>query len=231
MKLLVWDFDGTLGYQKRGYFSESILRVIHEIDPEKKITVEEIRPFLRSGFPWHSPDQPHLDIVTADQWWERLHPIFQHAFEAAGVKAGQADECSRKVRMIYTEPSNWILYEDTLPTLERLASRGWSHVLLSNHVPELPDILRHLGLDNYMKAIYCSAQIGYEKPNPKAFRIVLAAYPEANPIWMIGDNPEADFAGGRANGMRAILARKPQPGIEPFAQDLYQVEKILENLG
>ncbi len=33
MKLLIWDFDGTLGYQKRGYFSESIVRVIRETEP------------------------------------------------------------------------------------------------------------------------------------------------------------------------------------------------------
>ncbi len=128
---------------------------------------------------------------------------------------------------MYTEASNWALFDDTLPALQRLASLGWSHVVLSNHVPELPDILRYLGVENYLEAIFCSAQIGYEKPNPNAFRIVLAAYPEANPIWMIGDNPEADFAGARGNGMRAILARRPHPGIEPFALDLLKVEKIL----
>ena len=44
MKLLIWDFDGTLGYQKRGYFSESILQVIRETDPGTRITVEQIRP-------------------------------------------------------------------------------------------------------------------------------------------------------------------------------------------
>jgi putative hydrolase of the HAD superfamily len=229
MKLLIWDFDGTLGYQKRGYFSESIAQVIRETNPETTITVEHIRPYLRTGFPWHNPEQPHLDISTADQWWERLHPIFQLAFEGAGFTAARAAECARKVRMIYTEPGNWALYEDTLPVLQRLASLGWSHVILSNHVPELPDILHHLGADNYLEAIFCSAQIGYEKPNQNAFKVVLAAYPEANPIWMIGDNPEADFAGARKSGLHAILARKPHPGITPFAADLFSVEEILKD--
>ena len=228
MKLLIWDFDGTLGYQKRGYFSESILQVIRETNPETTITVEQIRPYLHDGFPWHSPEKPHPDICTADQWWERLYPVFQRAFEAAGLDASQASENSRKVRAVYTETGSWVLYDDTFPVLQRLANRGWIHVLLSNHVPELPDILHQLGLDNYLEAIFCSAQTGYEKPNPNAFRMVLAAYPEANPIWMVGDNPQADFAGARANGLRAILARKPHPGIEPFANDLSAVEKILE---
>jgi len=45
---------------------------------------------------------------------------------------------------------------------------------------------------------------------------------------MIGDNPEADIAGARRCGLRALLVRKPHPGIEPFALDLSAVEKILE---
>jgi putative hydrolase of the HAD superfamily len=228
MRLLIWDFDGTLGYQKRGYFSESIVHVIREIDPETTITAEQIRPYLRTGFPWHTPEQPHLDISSAEQWWERLYPIFQRAVEGAGFTADRAAACARKVRAVYTEPGCWELYEDTLPALERLSSRGWIHVILSNHVPELPDILHRLGLDNYLGAIFCSAQTGYEKPHPNAFSMVLAAYPDANPVWMIGDNPEADFAGARRCGLRAILVRKPHPGIEQFGIDLNAVEKILE---
>jgi putative hydrolase of the HAD superfamily len=215
VKLLIWDFDGTLGYQKRGYFSESILQVIRESDPRAGITVEQIRPYLHTGFPWHTPEQPHLDICTADQWWERLYPVFQRAFEAAGFDATRAAECSRKVRAVYTEAGSWALYDDTIPALRRLANQGWSNVLLSNHTPKLPEILQALGLDRYLEAIFCSAQTGYEKPNPMAFRLVLAAYPAANPVWMIGDNPDADIAGARVNGLRTILVRKPHLGIEP----------------
>jgi HAD superfamily hydrolase (TIGR01549 family) len=206
------------------------LCVIREIDPENKITVEQIRTYLRNGFPWHTPEQPHLDIFTAEQWWEGLYPTFQRAFEAANFEAIRAEECSRKVRPVYTNIGNWALYDDTIPALQNLASRGWTHAVLSNHVPELPDILRQLELGDYLDRIFCSAQIGYEKPHPDAFKTVLAAYPEANPTWMIGDNPEADFAGARRCGLRAILARKPHPGIELFAPDLFTVEEILEDL-
>jgi putative hydrolase of the HAD superfamily len=228
VKLLIWDFDGTLGYHTRGYFSEAILQVIREIDPQSSMTVEQIRPYLRPGFPWNTPEQPHLDIVTADQWWERLYPFFQQVFEAAGINHNQTVESFKKARAVFTAAQNWALYEDTRLALQRLASQGWCNIMLSNHIPELPEIAHELGLDNYLEAIFCSAQIGYEKPNPNAFRIVLAAFPEANPIWMIGDNPVADFAGAREIGLRAILVRKPHPGIEPFAIDLKAVEQILE---
>lgn len=112
--------------------------------------------------------------------------------------------------------------------MQRLASQGWISVSLSNHTPELPEILRQLGLDKYLDAIFCSAQTGYEKPNLKAFQIVLDAFPGANPVWMIGDNPEADIAGARAAGLHTIMVRKPNPGVEPYAADLIAIEEILE---
>ncbi|MGH7576165.1 MAG: HAD-IA family hydrolase, partial [Longimicrobiales bacterium] len=42
--------------------------------------------------------------------------------------------------------------------------------------------------------------IGYEKPNPRAFRHVLNAVGPSGPVWMIGDNPIADVAGAAAVG-------------------------------
>jgi FMN phosphatase YigB (HAD superfamily) len=60
----------------------------------------------------------------------------------------------------------------------------------------MPGILQHLGIDDYLDAIFFSAQIVYEKPNPDASRIVLAAFPRANPVWIIGDSPEPDLNGG-----------------------------------
>ena len=47
---------------------------------------------------------------------------------------------------------------------------------------------------------------------------------------MIGDNPDADISGARRYGLQAILVRKPYPGSETFALDLFEVEKILANL-
>jgi len=84
-------------------------------------------------------------------------------------------------------------------------------------------------LFSFGRFLLCSAKIGYEKPNPDVFRIVLAAFPSANPIWMIGDSPEADIAGARRCGLRAIFVRKPHPAFTPFAPDLSAVEQILEN--
>jgi putative hydrolase of the HAD superfamily len=94
-----------------------------------------------------------------------------------------------------------------LPALARLRNRGWSHIVLSNHVPELPQLVEALGLSDFIMAVYCSACTGVEKPHRKAFETVFARYPEAHNGWMIGDSWRADVQGALAVGMRAILVR------------------------
>ncbi len=228
LKLLIWDFDGTLGYQKNGYFSGSLLQSIRKDNPQTDLTIEQIRPLMQADFPWQMPERPHTHIRTPDEWWARLNPVFERACIALGFDQARAAEYAARVRGIYTDLQNWGIFEDTVPTLQRLKDRGWSHILLSNHAPELTEILSYLGIDQYLEAVFNSAQTGYEKPHPSAYRIALAAFPQADPVWMIGDTPTADVYGARAAGLRAILVRNPHPRVEPFAADLSAVEEILE---
>lgn len=107
-----------------------------------------------------------------------------------------------------------------MPVLESLRQRNWTHVILSNHVPELSLIVQHLGLNRYVHQIFNSAQTGYEKPHPMAFKLVQMSLDKAEQLWMIGDNPVADIAGAEAANIPAILVRKDR-------QPLNQVLDIL----
>jgi putative hydrolase of the HAD superfamily len=131
------------------------------------------------------------------------------------------------VRERYTDPAGWLLYDDTIPALTELSRRGWRHVVLSNHVPELPAIIKSLGLAPHLAAIVNSASTGYEKPHPQAFRLALAAADRPDRIWMIGDNPTADIAGARAAGIDAILVRTSNPGLRHHAPDLTTVPDLI----
>ncbi|HEY3870231.1 MAG TPA: HAD-IA family hydrolase [Actinocrinis sp.] len=63
-----------------------------------------------------------------------------------------------------------------------------------------------------VEAVVNSADTGYEKSNPRAFRAALAALAEPRRVWMIGDNPVADVGGATAAGLGAILVRAADPG-------------------
>ncbi|HBR01450.1 MAG TPA: HAD family hydrolase, partial [Ruminiclostridium sp.] len=86
---------------------------------------------------------------------------------------------------------------------------GYRNIILSNHIPELPEIAESLGLMELVEICITSAKVGFEKPNPQIFRYALELTGHPEELWMVGDNIVADVGGAEAVGMKAILVRKP----------------------
>ena len=166
MRLPVWDFDGTLGYRV-GRWSSALHSVLKEAMPGHHYAREILGEHLRRGFPWHSPEVPHPQLSSPDLWWDALSPVFVRAFEAGGITPVTSRTLASKVREAYVDPRQWRLFDDAIPTLHELSSLGWTHVILSNHAPELPETLQSLGLDEYFLRVFNSAESGHEKPHPR----------------------------------------------------------------
>jgi putative hydrolase of the HAD superfamily len=230
VKTLIWDFDGTLGYRAGGMFSGALREIIRQEAPALDVPTEHFRPYLRAGFPWHTPDRPHPEITSAGQWWDALDPVFERALGSVGLDAHRSRTLAKQVRHVYPDPERWRMFDDTMLALGRLSARGWTHVLLSNHVPELPSILDHLGLLPQIAGVLNSAETGYEKPHPQAFRLALEATDGPTAVWMIGDNYEADVVGAEAVGLPAILVRKHHADAIHYCDDLHQVVAIVDRV-
>ncbi|MEJ5199894.1 MAG: HAD family hydrolase [Anaerolineae bacterium] len=228
-KILIWDFDGTLGHREGRHWRNVLLEVLDRYMPGHPFDAEQLAPFLRSGFPWHAPEQPHTHITGADQWWAELEPVFVHAFEGIGVDAERSRWLAGQVREVYCNPIRFRLFEDVFPTLDALSARGWTHVILSNHVPEFNEIAARLSLTERMAAVFNSAWMGYEKPHPEIFRQVLRTIGDDGPRWMIGDSYSADVCGAASVGIPAVLVRRPHTGALLFSPDLTGVIEIVEN--
>ena len=166
-------------------------------------------------------------IRPAEQWWNDLAAVFERAFAAAGVLSPQARLIAKEVRHVYADPEYWRLYDDTLPVLTQLSGEGWTHLLLSNHVPELPALLHSLQIDGCFAQVFNSAETGYEKPHPQAFQNVLHASGNTETVWMIGDNPIADIAGAAAAGIPGILVHKRHAEARYQCDSLTQVPTML----
>jgi len=229
MNYLIWDFDGTLGYRV-GKWEGALLEVLRRHAPEVNMRRELLWPHLQTGFPWLTPETPHTEIQTAEEWWDRLDPVFARAFAGAGLANETAHTLAKHVRHVYPDTTAWRLFDDAIPTLECLAAQGWRHLLLSNHIPELPEILRHLGLAPHFAAVFNSAQTGYEKPHPRAFRNVLETLDGSGAVWMIGDSMSNDIAGAAAVGIPGILVRKSRPEAQFCCQTLEQVTDIVSGV-
>ena len=169
----------------------------------------------------------HPETSDPDVWWAALYPQFELAFRSLGIDSGRASELAARVRAEYCDPSMWSLFDDTIPVLRCLSEAGWRHYVLSNHVPELPEIAAALGLDGLLEEVCSSAATGYEKPNRMAFLTMLQRLPADSSVVMIGDNIEADVRGAMALGIPSVLVRKPsRPGLL-HSDDLYGIDGIL----
>ncbi len=225
VQLLVWDFDGTLGYREGGW-SGALLEVLTANSVAAGIGCHQISAHLKSGFPWHVPEETR-EATKADDWWGSLEPIFSGAFIGVGIERDAALRLATEVRAAYIEPTRFRLYPDTKPALERLSHSSWQHALLTNHVPELDLVLEHLELRDSFTGVFNSAETGVEKPHAQAFRNVLDALgPET--AWMIGDNPVADIAGAEAVELPAILVRKQATGARHACTDLHEIVTFLQ---
>jgi putative hydrolase of the HAD superfamily len=224
-KFLVWDFDGTLAWRPGGW-TEAVLDVLHKSDSGVHATPDQVQPYLQSGFPWHAPENAHPGLAQAE-WWEDLQPVFIRTFRGLGLATNEAVALAGKVRNTYLDPLSWQNYSDTIPALDQLSARGWLHILLTNHVPELHGLLERLNLSGYFVAVFNSADTGYEKPNPKAFRPVTDFVIPCSECWMIGDSYGVDYLGAQEVGLSSILVRKPHPQASHFYATL---KELAENL-
>ncbi|MFL5960792.1 MAG: HAD family hydrolase [Gaiellaceae bacterium] len=228
VRLLIWDFDGTLAH-RRGETGWSILlaETLDAEEPGHGHSADTFRPHLREGFPWHRPEIAHPELCEPDAWWGSVRPVLARAYEAAGYLPARSLELADAARRLYVDPAvGWALFDDTLPALERLAEGGWTHAIVSNHVPELRQIVAGLGLEKSVALVSCSAETGYEKPHAQAFASVLDRVRPAE-AWMVGDNVVADVFGAEAVGLPAVLVRRPDPRAARYADSLAGVDPLL----
>jgi putative hydrolase of the HAD superfamily len=224
-KCLIWDFDGTLAYRP-GLWSGTMAEVLRRF-AGLDVDIETIRPFMQKGFPWNNPNQANPPMRTADNWWAAMQPVFEGAFVGCGLPRHEASALADNVRSVYTDGAQWRLYDDTRDVLRELLAEDWNHVILSNHVPELPSLVAGLGLSPLISRIVNSAETGFEKPHPGAFQSALTSLDNPGEVWMIGDNIHADVLGAESVGLRAILVRSDDPRAPRRAESLRDVRRFI----
>ena len=227
-RVVFWDFDGTLAYRE-GLFRWELIKLLDEHVPGHGATAEDLIPHLNFRFPWHNPYEPHPGLSTPEVWWSGIEAAFAKAFAAVGVDVNFTRKLAWLAHQRYIDPQSFKLYDDTLPALEYLRERGWQNVILSNHVPELSQIVESIGLDNFITRCISSAQVGYEKPNPAIFQIALELTNNPQVAWMVGDRIDADVRGAEAVGINSILVRGGQgrDQVTHYADTVYEAALII----
>jgi len=206
-KTIFWDLNGTLAFPRYGMWGEVMIRVLKEYHPDTALVPSDFRRFFEGCFPWDHPEKAYTHIQTPEQWWEPFLGNFAQGYIHHGVSEHNAYKLADAVRNRFIDPDSWSLFEDTADTLEQLSKRGWRHVIVSNHVPELGPIIESLGLNQQIAFFVNSAAVGYEKPHPEIYKYAWEQAGNPEELWMVGDTIEADVFGPEALGIKGILVR------------------------
>lgn len=136
---------------------------------------------------------------------ERLTRIFGLETPAGELLIGM---CERFMAPIFARGR---CYDDTIPTLKELRSRGLRTAIVSNTSWGSPAVLwraeiRRLGLDSYMDSVVLDRDVGWRKPSKRIFEFAmknLDVFP--GDCLFVGDEPRWDLTGPRAVGIEAVL--------------------------
>jgi putative hydrolase of the HAD superfamily len=158
----------------------------------------------------HALDRPEIIAATDDG--QRFHRYLR----ALGRAAGIADISDAVLARLHAYHDVHNLWEEVpagvVPALEALRGR-YRMAVVSNANGTVRAKLEHVGLAGFFETVVDSHEEGFEKPDPRLFRVALQRMnARAEETVYVGDIYHVDVVGARAAGLRAIL-------LDPY--DLY----------
>lgn len=111
---------------------------------------------------------------------------------------------------------------NVIGALEGLRAARWSVAIVTNGPASQVEKIVRAGLVSVVDGWCISEVVGSEKPDPRPFHAAMefcrASSP--SPLWMVGDSPTADIAGGRNVGCRTVwLHRGRRWTVDDYAPD------------
>ena len=193
------------------------------------ISIDDIKKGPMQGFPWQNHEKEYTHLTDSNAWWKNAEHIFTDCYKSLGLLGEMAVKYAQQVREELIKLDEFILYEDTIETLSYFKEKGYANIILSNHIPELPEIVEGLGLSPYILECISSANVGYEKPNPKIYQYALERYKYPKEVWMVGDSILADVQGAEKIGIKGILVRsKRENDVKYYSSNLSGLKEIIK---
>ena len=125
------------------------------------------------------------------------------------------------------------LYNDTVPTLQRLHDDGYKLAIVSNWDTPLDPLTERLGIAKYFDVITAShdVRVRSAKPDPHIFEYTLKAVGvSAEETVHVGDTYEADIVGAREVGIRPILIDRENPHVDRWSETIRSLAELPELL-
>ena len=120
-----------------------------------------------------------------------------------------------------------VLYDDTLPALNRLKQQGLILGLLTNMQKGMRLNYGELGLEPYLDFVVTSEEAGANKPEPPIFLLALEkAKVSAHEAVYVGDQYGTDVFGAKRTGITPVLLDRYD--LAPNVSDCPRIHSLLE---
>jgi putative hydrolase of the HAD superfamily len=151
--------------------------------------------------------------------------------EVMGGTGAALDACATEIVHEWAACQHFSLYDDVTPVLQELGARGLKVGLISNSHRCLASFQQHFELHGLITAAVSSSDHGFLKPHPSIFEAALrlvGVQPEQ--AVMVGDSLAHDIEGARRVGMRGVLVRRAQNGVDRSGDpdDVPVISSLLE---
>lgn len=181
-------------------FSKVLADEGHPVDPE--VVREKV----------HVVSQRFAEAAATNELWtttaDRSRAFWLSVYERFLGEVGMpmSDALAEVLYREFTDLSNYRLFEDVPPVLERLRGAGLTLGVVSNFEEWLERLLEELGVTAFFEVRVISGVEGMEKPDPRIFHLALdraEVHPE-DAVY-VGDNPVFDVEPAAALGMFPVL--------------------------
>lgn len=127
----------------------------------------------------------------------------------------------------FASPKPWQLYDDVEPCWKRLRDTGVKLVIASNFDSRLHEIVQKQEAIANADAIFCSAEVGFRKPDPNFYKVVAKelGLKDSDDVTMIGDDFENDCQAPRIFGWKALHLDR-RSGIESNSCTINSLDQL-----
>jgi putative hydrolase of the HAD superfamily len=221
-KALFWDFDGTLSYPNKSFFT-----ALKDSLKEFGYDIEKTEDFLGKTYSWKNPQIDYVE-KSGNLWWDLFFEKICVFCSEKGVLQSDLNKICNRFKELLIAVENYELYDDTIDTLNKCVELGYKNYLITNNYPEIVENLEKLGIAKYFTDYVVSSHIGYEKPRSEFFDYAKKRADNPDVGYVIGDNPIADIQGGKVAGFKTIAVHECKESIADFyLQNLREIFLIL----
>ncbi|MEM9805434.1 MAG: HAD family hydrolase [Cyanobacteria bacterium P01_D01_bin.56] len=161
--------------------------------------------------PMAFPNLPAVEVPHREYlWWLA---IAKETFQRAGIFHQFADfeTFFEGVYQHFATAAPWVVYQDTISSLQRWQRMGISLGIISNFDSRIYAVLEVLDLTKYFQTITISTEAGAAKPDALIFSTALQKHScSPQEAWHIGDSRKDDLQGARTAGLQGIWLKRPK---------------------